>query len=85
MSQPAIDPASLTVDERLRLIDEIRLSLARDARAGNAEASAALDLYRPLDPDVLAEIVRRADALERDPSSGIRWEDLREEFERKDK
>jgi hypothetical protein len=73
----------MTIEERLRLIDELRLSLARDARAGNAEASAALDLYRPLDPDVLAELVRRADALEHDPSSGIRWEDLREELDRK--
>ena len=85
MSQPSIDPTALTVEERLRLIDEIRLSLARDAQAGNAEAGAALDLYRPLEPGVLAEIIRRADALERDPSSGIPWEDLREEFERKDK
>jgi putative addiction module component (TIGR02574 family) len=84
MAQPTINPASLTIEERLQLIDDLRLSIARDARAGNAEAAAALDLYRPLDPDVLAEIVRRADALERDPSSGIPWEDLREELERKD-
>jgi putative addiction module component (TIGR02574 family) len=84
MAQPSFDPSSLTVDERLQLIDDLRLSLARDAQAGNAEASAALDLYRPLDPEVLAELVRRADALERDPSTGIRWEDLREELERKD-
>jgi hypothetical protein len=61
------------------------LSLARDAQAGNAEATAALDLYRPLEPAVLAKIIRRADALERDPSSGIPWEDLRNEFEREDK
>ena len=84
MAQPSIDPSSLTVEERLQLIEDLRLSLARDAQAGNAEASAALDLYRPLDPEVLAELVRRADALERDPSKGIRWEDLREELERKD-
>jgi putative addiction module component (TIGR02574 family) len=84
MVQPSFDPSSLTVEERLQLIDDLRLSLARDAQAGNAEASAALDLYRPLDPEVLAELVRRADALERDPSKGIRWEDLREELERKD-
>jgi len=84
MAQPSIDPSSLSVEERLQLIDDLRLSLARDAQAGNAEASAALDLYRPLDPDVLAELVRRADDLERDPSKGIRWEDLREELERKD-
>jgi hypothetical protein len=61
------------------------LSIAKDARAGNVEASAALDLYRPLDPEVLAEIVRRADALERDPSSGVPWENLLEEFDREDK
>jgi putative addiction module component (TIGR02574 family) len=85
MSALPIDPKTLTIDERLELIEELRLSIARDARAGNAEASAALDLYRPLDPEVLAEIVRRADALERDPSSGIPWEDLREELERKHK
>ena len=84
MAQPSFDPSSLTVEERLQLIDDLRLSLARDAQAGNAEASAALDLNRPLDPEVLAELVRRADALERDPSTGIRWEDLREELERKD-
>lgn len=84
MAQPTIDPASLSIDERLQLIDDLRLSIARDAQAGNAEAAAALDLYRPLDPEVLAEIVRRADALERDPSTGVRWEDLREELERKD-
>jgi putative addiction module component (TIGR02574 family) len=83
MSQPPIDPKTLTVDERLELIDELRLSIARDAQAGNAEAAAVLDLYRPLHPDVLAEILRRADELERDPSKGVRWEDLREELDRK--
>jgi len=83
MSQPTIDPMSLTVDERLRLIDELQLSIAKDARDGNAEASAALNLYRPLDPDVLREIVRRADELERNPSKGLRWEDLRDELDRK--
>lgn len=85
MTQLPIDPASLTVEERLRLIDELRFSIARDARAGNAEASAALDLYRPLDPDALAEIVRRADELERDPSKGIPWEVLRDELRGKQK
>jgi hypothetical protein len=83
MSQPTIDPSSLSVKERLRLIDELQLSIAKDARDGNAEAAAALDLYRPLDPDVLIEIVRRADELERDPSKGVRWEDLRDELDRK--
>jgi len=85
MSQPSIDPRSLTVEERLALIDELRLSIARDAQAGNPEASAALDLYRPLDPDVLAEMLRRADELEHDPSKGVRWEDFREELGRKHK
>jgi putative addiction module component (TIGR02574 family) len=85
MVQPAIDPKTLTVEERLELIEELRLSIAEDARAGNVEASAALDLYRPIDAEVLSEIVRRADALERDPSSGIPWESLLEEFDREDK
>jgi putative addiction module component (TIGR02574 family) len=83
MTRPLVDPKSLTVEERLRLIEELWLSIARDAQRGDAEASAALDLNRPLDSDVPAEIARRADELERDPSSGIPWEDLRAELRRK--
>ncbi len=78
-----IDPKSLTVEERLWLIDELWLSIARDAKGGDAEAAAVLDLYRPPEPELLAELQRRVDEFERNPSSGIRWEDLRAELKRK--
>ena len=83
MSEPLFDPKALTVEQRLRLIDEIWLSLAEDAERGDEAAIRALDFDTPLDPQILAEIERRADELERDPSKGVRWEDLREELRRK--
>ena len=82
MSQPAIDPKSLTVEERLALIDELWLSIAKDAQTGDEQAAQALDLNLELDPEVLTELERRADELERDPSKGILWEDLLAELKR---
>ena len=83
MAQPSIDPASLTVEERLLLIDELWLSIAKDAKGGDAKATAALDWNRRPDPELLAELQRRVDAFKRDPSQAIRWEDLRAELQRK--
>ena len=83
MPQPMIDPKSLTVDERLQLIDELWLSIAKDAKNGDAEATAALDLNRRPDPEFLAELQRRVDEFKRDPTRGVRWEDLRAELKRK--
>jgi putative addiction module component (TIGR02574 family) len=36
-----------------------------------------------LDPEVIEELERRADELERDPSKGIPWEDFLAELRRK--
>jgi hypothetical protein len=83
MAIPGFDPASLSVDERLALIDQLWLSIAADAERGDATATAAINPNLPVDPELLAELVRRADELERDPSSGVRWEDLRDELKRK--
>jgi len=83
MAPSEFDPRSLSVDERLELIDRLWLSIAKDAKLGDERARQALDLNRPLEPEVLAELHRRADELERDPSSGIRWEDLNEELKKK--
>ena len=83
MSQSTVDPKSLTIDERLRLIDELWLSIAVDAEKGDERAQEAVDLQRPLDPDVLAELVRRADEAERDPSSLIPWEQVLAETKKK--
>lgn len=83
MNPPAIDPKSLSVDERLRLIDELWLSIAADAERGDARAVEAINLEYPVDPGFFAELERRSDEFERDPSSAVRWEDLREELKRK--
>ena len=83
MPQPLIDAKSLTVEERLRLIDELWSSIVEDAGRGDEVALQALDLDQPLEPEVIAELERRADELERDPSRGVRWEDLRDELRRK--
>ena len=83
MSEPQFDPKALTVEQRLRLIDEIWLSIAEDAEQGDEAAMRALELDAPPDPEVHSQIERRANELERDPSKGIRWEDLREELRRK--
>ncbi|MBN9090336.1 MAG: addiction module protein [Reyranella sp.] len=82
MAQPT-DPASLTVEERLRLIEELWSSIEKDAERGDPAALEALAFDDTIDPKLLAEFERRADELERDPSKGVRWEDLREELRRK--
>jgi putative addiction module component (TIGR02574 family) len=73
----------LSVDERLELIDKLRMSIALDARHGDRRAREVVGLDRPLDPVVLAELHRRAEALMRTPSSGIPWEQLNEELKKK--
>lgn len=83
MAQPSFDPASLTIEERLRLIEDLWLSIEKDAEMGDSAAVEALGFDDKIDPELLAEMERRADELERDPSKGIRWEDLREELQRK--
>lgn len=83
MAAPEFDPKSLTIDERLDLIDKLWLSIAVDAEHGDERAREAVDLDRPLDPDVLAELHRRAESLKRDPSSGVRWEVLNEVLKKK--
>ena len=83
MTFTEFDLASLSVDERLDLIDKLWLSIAVDAEHGDARARQVVDLDRPLESDVLAELHRRLAALKRDPSRGILWEDLNEELKKK--
>jgi len=83
MTTPSIDPKSLTVEERLDLIEKLWNAIADDAERGDPAAVEAMTFDQELDPKVLAELERRADELERDPSKGVRWEDLQEEFKRK--
>jgi len=83
MSIPDFDPETLSVEERLALIDRLWLSIAKDAQQGVSSASAALDLNRPLEAPLVAELRQRVEAFKRDPSKSIRWEDLRAELRQK--
>lgn len=83
MSIPDFDPETLSVEERLALIDRLWLSIAKDAQQGISSASAALDLNRPLEAQLVAELHQRVEAFKRDPSKSIRWEDLRAELRQK--
>lgn len=83
MTQPVIDPASLTVEERLQLIEDLWLSIEKDAERGDSTAVEALGFDDKVDPELLAEMERRVEAFKRDPSRAIRWEDLRAELQHK--
>ncbi len=83
MSATDFDPKALTVDQRLELIDKLWMSIAVDAQQGDERARQAVNLDRGLDLQVLAELERRADAIERDPSQAIPWEVLRDELRRR--
>lgn len=83
MPIPDFDPLTLSVEERLALIDRLWLSIAKDAQQGDSSASAALDLNRPLETELVTELHQRVEAFRRDPSKSIRWEDLRAELRQK--
>ncbi|MBM3646313.1 MAG: addiction module protein [Alphaproteobacteria bacterium] len=83
MPVPDFDPSTLSVDERLALIDQLWLSIAEDARHGDSDASAALDVNRPLESELIVELHRRVEAFKLDPSNGIPWEQLKAELKQK--
>jgi putative addiction module component (TIGR02574 family) len=83
MPMPDLDFASLSIDERMRLIEALWESIEQSAANGDAQAAQAVERWTDIDPDLLAELEREADELERDPSKGIPWEDLLEEVRRK--
>lgn len=51
---PNFVPETLSVEERLALIDRLCLSIAKDAQQGDSNAAAALDLNRPLEAELVA-------------------------------
>jgi putative addiction module component (TIGR02574 family) len=83
MAATDFDPNILSVEERLALIDRLWISILEDAGRGDELATQTLDMDHGLDPEVIEELERRADELERDPSKGIPWEDFLEELRRK--
>jgi putative addiction module component (TIGR02574 family) len=83
MTTPSIDPKSLTVEERLELIERLWIAIADDAERGDPAAIEAMEYDEKVDPELLAELQRRVDDFKRDPSTAIPWEDLRDELMRK--
>jgi putative addiction module component len=88
MPIPDLDLASLSIDERLRLIEALWESIEQSAASGDADAARAIEQCTDctdIDPDFVAELEREADELEEDPSKGISWEMLRAELRQKRK
>jgi putative addiction module component (TIGR02574 family) len=86
MPIPDFELASLTIDERLRLIEALWESIEQSAANGDADAARAIEQSADcadIDPDFLAELEREADALEKDPSKGIPWDVLLAELKQK--
>jgi putative addiction module component (TIGR02574 family) len=76
MSTPAIDPRSLSIDERLNLIDALWRSIEDAVARGDIEAIQAMEQWSDADPELLATLEREADEADNDPSSTISWDAL---------
>lgn len=72
MSQPAFDYRHLSLAERLQLVEDIWDSIAEEAQ--NAPEAV------PLSEVQRAELRRRREAHQQDPSSAIPWDQVREEL-----
>jgi putative addiction module component (TIGR02574 family) len=64
MATPQIDIGRLSLDERLRLVEQLWESLA--------EAPHSI----PLTPPQRAELDRRLDTIDRDGATGIPWDEM---------
>jgi putative addiction module component (TIGR02574 family) len=71
MAKPKLDYRSLSVPERLDLVGDIWDSIAQDAES------------LELTPEERAELDRRLAEHERDPSSAIPWETVKDELFRR--
>lgn len=83
MPLPSLDLASLSVDERLRLIEQVWASIEQSAANGDHEAMQILSAWSSLDGVTLADLEREADEAEGEPASTIRWETLLAELKQK--
>lgn len=72
MAEPAFDYRHLSIDERLRLVEDIWDSIAEEA---NVRADAL-----PLSPAQRAELERRVADADAHPDEGIPWEQVRNEL-----
>ena len=71
MAKPKLDYRSLSVPERLDLVEDIWDSIAQDAES------------LELTPEERAELDRRLAEHERDPSSAIPWKTVKDELFRR--
>ena len=71
MAEPKIDYRKLSIPERLELVEDIWDSIYQDADA------------LPLTAEQRAELDRRWAEHQRDPSSAIPWEKVRDELYRR--
>lgn len=83
MPVPDIDLTSLSVDERLQLIEVLWESIEKSASDGDSRASQVMQSWSDLDPDFVAELEREADEAEKDPASQTSWEGLLAELKQK--
>jgi ribosomal 50S subunit-associated protein YjgA (DUF615 family) len=83
MSIPAIDPKSLSIDERLNLIDALWRSIEDAVAHGDVAARQAVEQWSDADPELLATLAREADEAEDDPSTTISWDVLLAELRQK--
>lgn len=78
-----IELTSLSIDERLRLIERIWDSIEQSAAAGNREAAKVISTWSVMAEDFVAELEREADEAEKDPDGTISWENLLAELKHK--
>ena len=72
MTEPAFDYRTLSIDERLQLVEELWDSIAEEA---NIRADAL-----PLSAAQVAELQRRIAEADAHPDDGIPWEKVRAEL-----
>lgn len=78
-----IDLTSLSIDERLRLIERLWDSIEQSAAAGNSEATKVVSTWSAMDEDFVAGLEREADEAEKDPNSTTSWKSLLVELKHK--
>jgi putative addiction module component (TIGR02574 family) len=83
MPGPDIDLTSLSIDERLRLIERLWDSIEQAAAAGDGEAAKVVSSWSAMDEDFMAELEREADEAEQDPASMTSWKTLLVELKQK--
>jgi len=83
MALPDFDLSSLSVEERLQLIEVLWDSIEQSAASGDAEATQAVERWADTDPELLAALEREADEAEKDPSTLVSWEVLLAELRQK--